>query len=93
LDNDKLTRCCTAKTRRTSSALVKQVFLEDELRRGDTSRILGVSPCTAQPIVTRLLEKDWLTSPSPKGLLTLGFPNSALPFLFPNLYPSGTPGE
>ena len=76
-----------------SSALVKQVFLEDELRRGDASRILGVSPRTAQPIVTRLLEKGWLASPSPKGLLTLGFPNSALPFLFPNLYPSGTPGE
>jgi Fic family protein len=76
-----------------SLALVKQVFLEDELRRGDAPRILGVSPRTAQTVIARLLAEGWLLSPSPKGMLMLGFPNSALPFLFPNLYPSRAPEE
>ena len=78
---------------RGSTTLVKQVFLEDEIRRGDAARILSVSPRTAQSVIGQLLDKGFLSSPSPKGTLSLNFPNGALPFLFPELYPSGSPAE
>jgi len=76
-----------------ASLLVKQVFLEDEIRRGDAARILNVSPRTAQGVIGELVEQGWLSSPSPKGPLHLDFPNSALAFLFPELYPSGGPED
>ena len=78
---------------RGASILIKQVFLEDELRRGEAARILNVSPRTAQSVIGQLLEKGYLESPSPKGTLRLNFPNEARSFLFPELYPSGSPTE
>ena len=76
-----------------SHLILKQVLLEDESNRGDAARILGVSPRTAQPIVARLLNAGFLESPSPKGVLRLAFPEQLLPFLFPDLYPAGSPGD
>ena len=70
--------------------LLKQVLLEDELARGDASRILNVSPRTAQTVIGQLLETGFLESPSPKGVLRLSFPPSVRPFLFPDLYPAGS---
>ena len=78
---------------RDAALLVKQVFLEDEIRRGDAARILNVSPRTAQSIIGELLEKGYLSSPSPKGTLRLDFPNRARPFLFPELYPAGSSAD
>lgn len=74
-----------------SHLVLKQVLLEDEIGRGNVARILNVSPRTAQPIVGRLLENGFLESPSPKGVLRLAFPPTLRPFLFPDLYPAGSP--
>jgi Fic family protein len=76
-----------------SHLVLKQVLLEDEINRGDVARILGVSPRTAQPVVGQLLDDGFLESPSPKGVLRLAFPEKLLPFLFPDLYPVGSPGH
>jgi Fic family protein len=76
-----------------SHLVLKQVFLEDEIDRGDVARILNVSPRTAQPIVGKLLENGFLESPTPKGALRLAFPPKMRPFLFPDLYPAGSPQD
>jgi len=66
-------------------------MLRGAIPRGEAARILNVSARTAQTVVADLLSKGLLKSPSPKGQLTIGFPGFICPYLFPDLYPTGSP--
>lgn len=74
-----------------SGVLLRDVILRGTISRGEAARILNVSPRTAQAVVGNLIAKGLLKSPSPKGHLIIGFPGFICPFLFPDLYPAGSP--
>ncbi|MDD2677164.1 MAG: Fic family protein, partial [Methylacidiphilaceae bacterium] len=72
-----------------SSILLRDVLLRGEIRRGEASRILGVSPRTAQTVIRHLETAGFLHSKTPKGPIGLVFPVNSVGTLFPNLYPAG----
>ena len=74
---------------RGSAAVLRELFLRGEIARGETARIIGASPRTAQKMIGELLAQRLVTSGSPKGPLRLGFPADAAGHYFPNLYPAG----
>jgi Fic family protein len=74
---------------RGSAAVLRELFLRGEIARGETARIIGASPRTAQKVIGELLAQRLVTSASPKGPLRLGFPADAAGHYFPNLYPAG----
>lgn len=72
-----------------SAMVLRDIFLQGEIARGDVPRIIGASPRTAQKVTGELLAQRLVTSGSPKGPLRLGFPSDAAGHYFPNLYPAG----
>src|SRR5437879_7238172 len=70
-----------------SGPVLREMFLRGEIARGDVSRIIGVSPRTAQKVTGELLSQRLVVSGSPKGPLRLGFPADAAAHYFPNLSP------
>jgi len=71
--------------------LLRDVMLRGSIPRGEAARILNVSARTAQAVLGALLAKGLLKSPTPKGKINIGFPGFICPFLFPDLYPTGSP--
>jgi hypothetical protein len=59
--------------------------------RGEVARILNVSARTGQTVAGSLLAKSLLKSPTLKGQFSIGFPGFICPYLFPDLYPAGSP--
>ena len=47
----------------------------------------GLAPRTADRLLKALLDRDLLTSDTPKGVLRFGVPLHALRFCFPALWP------
>ena len=74
-----------------SGVLLRDVMLRGAITRGEVARILNVSARTAQAVIGTLLVKGLLKSPTPKGQLTIDFPGFICPYLFPDLYPTGSP--
>lgn len=72
-----------------SGLVLRELFLRGEIARGEVSRIIGVSPRTAQKVTGELLAQRLAASGSPKGPLRLSFPADAAGHYFPNLYPAG----
>jgi hypothetical protein len=50
-----------------------------------------VSARTGQTVAGSLLAKSLLKSPTLKGQFSIGFPGFICPYLFPDLYPAGSP--
>ena len=71
---------------RGSGRVLREVFLRGEIPRGDAGFLIGKTSRTAQSVIRVLLEKGLLKSPSPKGVLTIGFPEESLGIYFPNLF-------
>jgi Fic family protein len=69
--------------------LLRDVLLRGEIARGEAARITGKPERTARRIVAALLEKNLLTSETPKGALRIAFPAKAAGYYFPRLYPEG----
>ena len=94
LENRLLGYCAVGEQGKTlpkrSGILLRDVMLRGSIPRGDASRILNVSARTAQAVVGDLLTKGLLKSPSPKGRLTIAFNGAICPYLFPDLYPTGS---
>jgi Fic family protein len=74
-----------------SGVLLRDVMVRGSIARGEVARILNVSARTGQTVVGDLLARGLLKSPTPKGQLTIGFPGFICPYLFPDLYPAGSP--
>jgi Fic family protein len=69
--------------------LLRDVLLRGEIARGEAARITGKPVRTASRIVAALLERNLLTSETPKGALRIAFPAKAAGYYFPRLYPEG----
>ena len=73
----------------TAAFLLRDVLLRGEIARGEAARITGKPVRTASRIVAALLERNLLTSETPKGALRIAFPARAAGYYFPRLYPEG----
>jgi Fic family protein len=69
--------------------LLRDVLLRGEIARGEAVRITGKPERTARRIVAALLERNLLTSETPKGTLRIAFPAKTVGYYFPRLYPEG----
>ena len=58
----------------TAAFLLRDVLLRGEIARGEAARITGKPVRTASRIVAALLERNLLTSETPKGALRIAFP-------------------
>lgn len=67
--------------------LLEEALLRGEFERGRASRITGLPPRTAQRVLTKAIKVGLLASDTPKGPVSLRFPNNAIERLFPLLYP------
>lgn len=71
-----------------SFPLLREVLLAGEIERGAAPSITGYAERMARNVVSKLVERGLLTSPTPKGPLSLGFPLAVVERWFPSLYPA-----
>jgi Fic family protein len=64
-------------------------FTRGEFERMEAARLTGLPERTARNVLSSLLDEGFLSSPTPRGRVRVGFPVHALGTLFPNLYPAG----
>jgi Fic family protein len=67
--------------------LLEQTLIRGEIERGEASRITGLPVRPAQRLLNDLVGEGLLASATPKGPVSLRFPESSLEALFPRLYP------
>ena len=70
-----------------SGNVLEAVLYRGELPRGDAASIVGTGDRQARRIVSALLERDVLTSESPRSPLRLAFPAGLAPRWMPGLFP------
>jgi Fic family protein len=73
---------------RGSFPLLREVLLAGEIERGAAPSITGYAESMARNVVSKLVERGLLTSTTPKGALSLGFPLTVVERWFPALYPA-----
>jgi Fic family protein len=71
-----------------SFALLREVLLAGEIERGAAPSITGYAERMARNVVSKLVERGLLSSSTPKGPLSLGFPLTVVERWFPSLYPA-----
>jgi Fic family protein len=71
-----------------SFPLLREVLLAGEIERGAAPSITGYAERMARNVVSKLVERGLLTSATPKGSLSLGFPLAVVERWFPALYPA-----
>lgn len=71
-----------------ATAILHAVLLNGELGRGEAGRASGFAERKAGLIIKQLLDEGLLRSDSPRGVVRLGFPAHAVPYLFPGLIPA-----
>jgi len=70
-----------------AAALLEAALILGEIERGAAPRITGLPERTARRVLNDVVEAGLLASATPKGPVSLRFPESALEVLFPRLYP------
>ena len=70
-----------------AAALLEEALMRGKLERGEVARITGLPERTARRVLTNVTELGLLASSTPKGPVSLRFPENALEELFPRLYP------
>jgi len=70
-----------------AARLLEEALIRGEFDRGEAPRITGVPERSARRIVNDVVEAGLLASETPKGPLSLRFPDEALETLFPRLFP------
>jgi hypothetical protein len=73
---------------RGSFALLREAFLAGQFERGQAASISGYKERQARSILSELLKKELLTSVTPRGPVSLGFPIDVIERWFPKLYPT-----
>ena len=68
--------------------LLREAFYTGEFRRGKVTEITGYQERQARGILSKLLEKGYLTSATERGPVRLGFPPQAVERWLPGLYPT-----
>ena len=69
-----------------AARLLEEALIRGEFERGEAARITGLPERTARRVVNEALAAGLLSSPSPKGPLSLRFPAETLDALFPRLF-------
>lgn len=69
-----------------AAAIVDEVLVRGEIARGDASRITGLKDRAARSALGALVEHGLLASASPKGPVSLRFPEKSRDALFPRLF-------
>jgi len=67
--------------------LLREALLIGPVERGRAAEITGYADRQARKVLKGLLDRRLLLSDSPKGAVRLGFPEHALEFWLPRLYP------
>lgn len=70
-----------------AARLLEEALIRGEFERGEASRITGLPERSARRIVNDVVSAGLLDSDTPKGPLSLRFPEDALELLFPRLFP------
>ena len=70
-----------------SFLLLREALLQGQIERGKAATITGYQERQARTILNKLIGAGLLTSKTPKGPVTLGFPLAVLEHWFPKLYP------
>jgi Fic family protein len=70
-----------------AARLLEEALIRGEFDRGEAPRITGLPERTARRLVNDVIEAGLLDSATPKGPLSLRFPNKAVEVLFPRLFP------
>ena len=66
--------------------LLKALFIEGEITRGEVKLITGLRDTAAREVINLAFRHRLIQSPSPKGALALAFPMTVLDSYFPRLY-------
>jgi Fic family protein len=67
--------------------LLEEALIRGEFERGDAPRITGLPERTARRVLNDAVAAGLLASETPKGPVSLRFPQDTLETLFPRLYP------
>jgi hypothetical protein len=67
--------------------LLDAALMRGEIERGAAPGITGLPERTARRVLNDTIAAGLLASTTPKGLVSLRFPDEALEILFPKLYP------
>jgi Fic family protein len=70
-----------------AAALLEAALILGEIERGAAPRITGLPERTARRVLNDTVEAGLLASTTPKGPVSLRFPEPALEVLFPRLFP------
>ena len=70
-----------------SAALLEAALMRGEIERGAASAITGLPEPAARRVLNDTIAAGLLASTTPKGPVSLRFPDEALEVLFPKLYP------
>jgi Fic family protein len=70
-----------------SARLLEEALMRGSFDRGEASRVTGLPERTARRVLNDVVAEGLLSSPTPKGALSLRFPADALDTLFPKLFP------
>ncbi|MCB1228039.1 MAG: Fic family protein [Verrucomicrobiales bacterium] len=74
------------KAREQSGRILKAALIDGEIDRATAARVAGVSPATGTKLIRNALAAGLLSTPSPKGSLSLVFDANVLETYFPKLY-------
>jgi Fic family protein len=72
-----------------SYPILERVLLLGDMPRGEAERVTGLKERTARQVLSNLVEDGILGSATPKGPVSLRFPNRAVDILFPRLFTDG----
>jgi len=70
-----------------AAKLLEEALIRGEFERGDAARITGLPERTARRVLNDAVIAGLLASDTPKGPVSLRFPQDTLEALFPRLYP------
>ncbi len=76
----------SAKLPLRASRLLRAVFMEGQVPRGQAPEILNTSETSSRRIVRQLLDEGLLTSESHRAPLKVAFSMRVMPYYFPSLY-------
>ena len=70
-----------------TARLLEEALVRGEIERGAAARITGLPERSARRVLNDAVDAGLLASATPKGPVSLRFPDDALEALFPKLYP------
>jgi Fic family protein len=70
-----------------AARLLEEALMRGKIERGEASRITGLPERTARRVMNDVLDAKLLDSETPKGAVSLRFPEDTHDILFPRLFP------